>query len=43
MEKEPPPRDRWLTYDDEKSLLSASPSWLRELVSFAIRDGLQKR
>jgi len=42
MEKEPPPRDRWLTYEDEKALLTVSPAWLRELISFAVETGCRK-
>lgn len=38
-EKEPPPRDRWLRYEEEEILLQASPQWLRELIIFAVETG----
>jgi integrase len=42
MEKEPPARDRWLTYEDEESLLSVCPLWLNEIVIFAIETGCRR-
>jgi integrase len=42
MEKEPPARDRWLTYDEEQALLAASPAWLREIVIFAVDTGCRR-
>ena len=41
MEKEPPSRDRWLTYEEE-ALLSASPQWLKEITIFAIETGCRR-
>ena len=34
-------RDRWLTEDEEKRLLNVSPSWLREIVMFALHSGMR--
>ena len=34
-------RDRWLTEDEEARLLAACPSWLRELVVFALHTGMR--
>lgn len=42
MEKESPPRDRWLTYEEEKKLLEACPVWLREIVTFALNTGMRQ-
>lgn len=42
MEKEPPPKDRWLTDDEEKSLLSALPLWSRDVVLFAVDTGCRR-
>ena len=42
MEKEGPPRDRWLTYEDEKKLLDACPDWLKEIVTFALNTGMRQ-
>jgi integrase len=42
MEKESPPRDRWLTYDEEEKLLSASPRWLKEIAIFAVETGCRR-
>lgn len=42
MEKEPPSRDRWLTHEEEKELLSVCPNWLRELILFAVETGLRR-
>ena len=42
MEKEPPSRDRWLNYEEEKSLLAVSPQWLTEIITFAVETGCRK-
>jgi integrase len=42
MEKEPPARDRWLTYEDEESLLSVCPLWLSEIIIIAIETGCRR-
>jgi integrase len=42
MEKEPPSRDRWLTYEEEEKLLSASPQWLKEIIAFAVETGCRR-
>lgn len=42
MEKEAQPRDRWLTYVEEKRLLEASPKWLSEIVTFALNTGMRQ-
>lgn len=42
MEKEPPPRDRWLTYDEEERLLPVAPAWLRQMIIFAVETGCRK-
>jgi len=42
MEKEPPSRDRWLTYEEEEALLSKSPQWLKEITIFAIETGCRR-
>jgi len=34
--------ERWLSLDEEKKLLSASPSWLQEIITFAIHTGLRQ-
>jgi len=34
--------ERWLTLDEEKNLLQASPKWLREIIVFAIHTGLRR-
>jgi len=36
------PRRRWLTEEEERKLLDASPQWLRELVIFADQTGLRE-
>ena len=41
-EKENNERDRWLTEDEEKSLLENSSEWLREIVVFALNTGLRQ-
>lgn len=35
-------RDRWLTADEEGRLLSVSPSWLQELITFALNTGMRR-
>jgi integrase len=35
-------RDRWLTYDEEAMLIAACPSWLREIVLFALNTGMRQ-
>lgn len=42
MEKEPPSRDRWLTCEEEEVLLSVSPQWLKEIITFAIETGCRR-
>lgn len=42
MEKEGPPRDRWLTYEEEKRLLDTCPAWLKEIVTFALNTGMRQ-
>ncbi len=42
MEKEPPARDRFLSYEEEESILSASPQWLKDIVIFAIETGCRR-
>ncbi|OPX97428.1 MAG: Tyrosine recombinase XerC [Syntrophorhabdus sp. PtaB.Bin006] len=42
LEKEPAPRDRWLTYEEEKDLLQACPTWVREIVLFALETGCRR-
>ena len=42
MEKEPPSRDRFLTYEEEERLLSASPQWLKEIIIFAAETGCRR-
>lgn len=34
--------ERWLTSEEEKALLTASPPWLRELVIFSLYTGLRQ-
>ena len=34
--------ERWLTLDEERKLLVASPLWLREIILFAIQTGLRQ-
>ncbi len=34
--------ERWLTLDEERKLLIASPLWLREIITFAIQTGLRQ-
>ncbi len=42
MEKEGQPRDRWLTYEEEKRLMEACPGWLQEIVTFALNTGMRQ-
>ena len=42
MEKEPPSRDRWLTYEEERDLLGAVPRWLEEIVVYAVETGCRR-
>ncbi len=42
MEKEPPSRDRWLTFEEERILLAASPEWLKEIIVFAVETGCRR-
>ena len=42
FEKEPPPRDRWLTREEEEKILSVSPQWLREIIIFALETGCRR-
>ena len=41
LEKGANKRERWLTEDEETRLLAACPSWLRELVVFALHTGMR--
>jgi site-specific recombinase XerD len=41
-EKEDNERDRWLTVDEEQSLLENSPEWLRDIVLFNLHTGLRQ-
>jgi integrase len=41
MEVENNKRDRWLTDEEEERLLKVCPSWLRELVAFALNTGMR--
>lgn len=34
--------ERWLTLDEEKKLLAASPQWLQEIIVFAIHTGFRQ-
>jgi len=38
----PAERDRWLTEDEERSLLENSSEWLRDIVVFALNTGLRQ-
>jgi len=42
MEKESPPRDRWLTFEEEERLLSVSSSWLKQMILFAVETGCRR-
>lgn len=41
MEEENNKRDRWLTIEEGERLLRVCPSWLRELVTFALNTGMR--
>ena len=41
MERENNTRDRWVTLDEEQRLMAATPSWLQELMVFAIHTGMR--
>ena len=41
LEKGATKRDRWLMEEEEARLLDACPSWLRELVVFALHSGMR--
>jgi integrase len=41
-EKEDNERDRWLTVDEEMSLLENSPEWLRDIIHFNLHTGLRQ-
>jgi integrase len=34
--------ERWLTHEEEQNILALSPTWLREIVIFAINTGLRQ-
>ncbi|MFQ5949784.1 MAG: tyrosine-type recombinase/integrase [Nitrospiria bacterium] len=34
--------DRWLSADEEKQLLDASPTWLKEIILFALNTGMRR-
>jgi integrase len=34
--------ERWLTHDEEQSLLAVSPIWLQEIITFAINTGMRQ-
>ena len=34
--------ERWLTLDEERRLLDASPKWLRDIIVFAINTGMRQ-
>ncbi|MFQ5779959.1 MAG: tyrosine-type recombinase/integrase [Nitrospiria bacterium] len=42
MEKENNQRDRWLSLKEEERLLKACPSWVEEIVSFALNTGMRR-
>ena len=33
--------ERWLTFEEEKELVEASPKWLQEIITFAVETGLR--
>jgi integrase len=41
LEKGANKRDRWLTEDEEARLLAACPTWLQDLVVFALHSGMR--
>ncbi|MCR4293833.1 MAG: tyrosine-type recombinase/integrase [Candidatus Kuenenia sp.] len=40
-EKEDNEKDRWLTLDEEKRLLEASPQWLKDIIIFNLHTGFR--
>jgi integrase len=42
MEREPPPRDRWLTREEEAKLLACCPGWLHRMIIFSVETGLRR-
>lgn len=42
MEKEPPPRDRWLTREEGSKLLACSAAWLHRMIVFSVETGLRR-
>jgi hypothetical protein len=34
--------ERWLTAEEEQRLVATSPSWLQEIIIFAINTGLRQ-
>jgi len=42
LEKEPPSRDRWLTYEEEEKLIAVSPEWLQEIITIAVETGCRR-
>lgn len=34
--------ERWLTFEEEKRLLEASPHWLQEIILFCLKTGLRR-
>ena len=42
MEKEAPPKELWLTIEEERDLLLVSPDWLREIIVFALDTGCRR-
>lgn len=42
MEKENNQRDRWLSLEEEEGLLKTCPSWIKEIVSFALHTGMRR-
>ena len=42
IEKNVTQRDRWLTVEEERSLLLASPEWLKDVITFATSTGMRR-
>jgi integrase len=42
MEREPPSRDRWLAFEEEKRVLASSPPWLQDIIIFAVETGCRR-
>ncbi len=42
MEKEPSPRDRYLSLEEEEMALAISPEWLRHIIIFAVETGCRQ-